>query len=173
ASAFKAVDGFNAALIAGEEPELCVRLRKSGWKIFRIDGEMTHHDAKMTHFSQWWKRMVRAGHAYAEGSWLHGATPERHWVKESRNIWLWGFIFPATAIGTVPLSGGWSLLMLLIYPILTAKACYSFYRQGTSLRHAALYAYFCILSKLPGVIGQFRFHVNRLLSQQSTLIEYK
>ncbi|MEL6321024.1 MAG: glycosyltransferase [Cyanobacteria bacterium J06626_14] len=173
ASAFKAANGFNAALIAGEEPELCVRLRKSGWTIFRLDAEMTHHDAKMTHFGQWWKRMVRAGHAYAEGSWLHGASPERHWVKESRSIWLWGFIVPAAALGLVPLTGGWSLLVLLIYPILTAKACYSFYRQGTSLKHAALYGYFCILSKLPGVIGQFKFHINRLLSQQSTLIEYK
>ncbi|MCA1993210.1 MAG: glycosyltransferase, partial [Coleofasciculus sp. S288] len=85
--AFQQVGGFNPTLIAGEEPELCVRLRQKGWKILRLDAEMTLHDAQMTHFSQWWKRTLRAGHAYAEGAWLHGRSSERHWVKESRSIW--------------------------------------------------------------------------------------
>ena len=39
-SAFREVGGFDAAVIAGEEPELCVRLRRKGWKIRRIDAEM-------------------------------------------------------------------------------------------------------------------------------------
>ena len=33
ASAFQQVSGFDASIIAGEEPELCVRLRQKGWKI--------------------------------------------------------------------------------------------------------------------------------------------
>ena len=33
--AFEAVGGYRAQLIAGEEPELCVRLREIGWKIWR------------------------------------------------------------------------------------------------------------------------------------------
>jgi GT2 family glycosyltransferase len=95
--AFQQVGGFNPTLIAGEEPELCVRLRQKGWKIFRLDAEMTLHDAQMTRFGQWWKRSLRAGHAYAEGAWLHGREPERHWVKESRSIWLWGLgVLPVT-----------------------------------------------------------------------------
>ncbi len=35
ADAFEAVRGFRAQLIAGEEPELCLRLREAGWKIWR------------------------------------------------------------------------------------------------------------------------------------------
>ena len=31
--AFEAVGGFRPELIAGEEPELCMRLREKGWKI--------------------------------------------------------------------------------------------------------------------------------------------
>ena len=50
------VGGFNPAVIAGEEPELCVRLRQAGWKIHRLDAEMTLHDAAMTSWRQWWKR---------------------------------------------------------------------------------------------------------------------
>jgi hypothetical protein len=34
-----------AAQSAGEEPELCVRLRRRGWRILRLDAEMTRHDA--------------------------------------------------------------------------------------------------------------------------------
>ena len=90
--ALKQVGGFNPTLIAGEEPELCVRLRQAGGKIMRIDAEMTLHDAQITHFKQWWKRSIRNGHAYAEGAWMHGKPPEKHWLKESRRIWVWGFV---------------------------------------------------------------------------------
>jgi hypothetical protein len=65
-------------VIAGEEPEMCVRLREKGWTIHRIDAEMTLHDAAITRFSQWWKRSLRSGHAYAQGYFLHGTqTPGR------------------------------------------------------------------------------------------------
>jgi hypothetical protein len=46
-------------MIAREESELCMRLRQQGWKILRIDGEMTE-------LSQCWKRSVRAGNVYEE-----------------------------------------------------------------------------------------------------------
>jgi GT2 family glycosyltransferase len=74
AEAFKGVGGFNPAVIAGEEPELCVRLRAAGWRIQRIEHEMTLHDAAMTSWGQWWRRTLRAGHAYAEGAAMHGAA---------------------------------------------------------------------------------------------------
>ena len=57
--AFLAVGGYDPTLIAGEEPEYCVRLRHAGWKILRIDAEMTLHDATMARFAHWWKRSVR------------------------------------------------------------------------------------------------------------------
>ena len=50
------VGGYRDDLIAGEEPELCVRLRAAGWRIWRLDAEMTLHDAAMTRFGQWWQR---------------------------------------------------------------------------------------------------------------------
>jgi GT2 family glycosyltransferase len=75
ASAFEQVGGYNPAAIAGEEPEMCVRLRQNGWTIHRIDAEMTLHDAAITRFGQWWKRTLRSGHAYAQGYFLHGPPP--------------------------------------------------------------------------------------------------
>jgi GT2 family glycosyltransferase len=48
AEALEAVGGYNEAMIAGEEPELSVRLRRAGGVIRRLDAEMTLHDAAMT-----------------------------------------------------------------------------------------------------------------------------
>jgi GT2 family glycosyltransferase len=80
-SALKAVGGYRPDLIAGEEPELCVRLRANGGKIVRLAAEMTRHDAAMTRFGQWWKRNVRAGHAFAQVSRLHARSPFGIWKR--------------------------------------------------------------------------------------------
>jgi len=171
--AFQQVGGFNPTLIAGEEPELCVRLRQNGWKIFRLDAEMTLHDAQMTRMGQWWKRATRAGHAYAEGSWLHGGEPERHWVKETRSIWLWGLFIPLLALGTAWLTHGLSLLLLLVYPLQFIRTFLSLRRQNLSSKNAALYALSCTVGKFAQVEGALSFLRTRLKGSQSTLIEYK
>jgi GT2 family glycosyltransferase len=171
--AFQQVGGFNPTLIAGEEPELCVRLRQNEWKIFRLDAEMTLHDAQMTRLGQWWKRATRAGHAYAEGSWLHGGEPERHWVKETRSIWLWGLFIPLLALGTAWLTHGLSLLLLLVYPLQFIRTFLSLRRQNLSSKNAALYALSCTVGKFAQVEGALSFLRTRLKGSQSTLIEYK
>ncbi|GAB4384635.1 MAG: hypothetical protein Kow00121_48410 [Elainellaceae cyanobacterium] len=172
-AAFQQVNGFNSTLIAGEEPELCVRLRQHGWKILRADAEMTLHDAQMLHFGQWWKRFLRAGHAYAEGAYLHGASPERHWVKESRSIWLWGLVLPLCTIGFAAFSHGWGLFLLAAYP-LTAYRVYRYGKQqGLDAKEAILYAASCVLGKFPNVLGQLKFYWNHWSGQQNQLIEYK
>ncbi|ACK73638.1 glycosyl transferase family 2 [Gloeothece citriformis PCC 7424] len=172
-SALRQVEGYNPSIIAGEEPELCVRLRQKGWKIWRIDAEMTRHDAQMLEFRQWWKRTIRNGHAYAEGAYLHGKPPEKHWLKESRSIWLWGLIIPLLSITPVGLTQGWSLILLAAYPLLTYRIYKSKYKQGLSSQDALLYAIFCLIGKFPQLQGQIQFHVNRLLGKQNRLIEYK
>ncbi|MEM9321073.1 MAG: glycosyltransferase family A protein, partial [Pseudomonadota bacterium] len=111
-----AVGGYDPTLIAGEEPELCVRLRQAGWQIHRLDHEMTWHDAAMTRFSQWWKRARRGGHAYAEGTAIHGAPPERHFVHQTRRAVLWGLLIPGVTLLGLFISV-WSLLLLALYPL--------------------------------------------------------
>jgi glycosyltransferase involved in cell wall biosynthesis len=169
-AAFNAVQGYNASLIAGEEPELCVRLRRVGWKIWRADAEMTLHDANMMHFSQWWKRAMRAGHAYAEGSCLHGASAEQHWVKETRSNWFWGLSFPAILLAAMmkPVL----LVLLALYPL----QMWRIYQNSCLHRshyERKLFAVFCVVAKLPLLLGQLKFSRNRLLGQKSKLIEYK
>ncbi|WP_255360167.1 glycosyltransferase family 2 protein [Erythrobacter sp. QSSC1-22B] len=65
-SALRQCGFVDPSLIAGEEPELCYRLREGGWRIWCIDQEMTIHNADLLHFSQWWKRAVPSGLGYAQ-----------------------------------------------------------------------------------------------------------
>src|SRR5690606_27429978 len=105
------VGGYRDGLIAGEEPELCLRLRARGWKIWRIGQEMTWHDAAITRFGQWWRRTRRAGHAFAEGAALHGGGPQRHWVAETRRALVWGLGVPVAALLAMVLVGSWGALV--------------------------------------------------------------
>ena len=171
--AFQQVGGFNSTLIAGEEPELCVRLRQKGWKILRLDAEMTRHDAQMTRLGQWWKRTLRAGHAYAEGAWLHGREPERHWVKESRSIWFWGLILPLLVLGMAWPTKGLSILLLCGYPLVAYRISRYMQQQGIKSKDAWAYGLFCMLGKFPQVQGQLQFHLGRLLGRRQALVEYK
>lgn len=173
-SAFKKVGGFNPTLIAGEEPELCVRLRQAGGKVLRMDADMTLHDAQITRFAQWWKRSQRNGYAYAEGAWLHGASPEKHWVKESRSIWFWGLLLPLLAVATVWITKGSSLILLLIaYSYLAYRIFEYMRRREFPIEDAIAYSLFCVLGKFPQVQGQIQFHISQLFRQKTTIIEYK
>jgi glycosyltransferase involved in cell wall biosynthesis len=171
--ALQAVNGYNPNLIAGEEPELCVRLRQEGWQIWRLDAEMTVHDAQMTEFSQWWKRTVRAGYAYAQGADLHGRSPQKHWVKESRSIWFWGLILPIiVAIAIIP-SYGLSSILCLGYPYLGYRVYQYMRSRSFNNSDSAWYAASCILAKFPQAIGQAQFYLKKWLKQPQTIIEYK
>jgi hypothetical protein len=169
--AFQAVGGFRNNLIAGEEPELCVRLRAVGWKVWRLDVEMVLHDAAMTKFGQWWIRSVRGGYAFAEGSYLHGAPPERHWVKESRRALIWGLAIPAMVILTGFFNWPISLVIASIYPLQIIRLAW---KNKKELKpHPMILAGFTVLGKFAELKGFFRFHFRRLFGRVAQLIEYK
>ena len=171
-TAFTEVGGFDPTLIAGEEPELCVRLRDHGWRIERLDAEMTLHDAEMLRFEQWWKRNVRAGHAFAEGSTLHGKRTG-HWVKETRRIWLWGAVVPVVALGAAVPTLGLSLGLLAAYPVSAARTYRKTRGGGRSPEDALLYAAAVTLGKLPEAQGALKYRLGRAFGRRSGLIEYK
>jgi GT2 family glycosyltransferase len=164
---------YRASLIAGEEPELCVRLRTAGWKVLRMDGEMTLHDAAMFQFKQWWKRSVRAGHAFAEVSHLHRAEPLRIWARETRSNWFWGLAVPLLALGLAWWTHGLSLLLFAAYPLLAFRIYRGRRKRGDARNTAAWYALYCVFGKFAQVLGQLRYHVGRLRGRPSVLIEYK
>src|SRR5262249_11645241 len=151
----------------------CFRLRQQGWKILRLRAEMALHDSAMTRFGQWWRRAVRCGHAYAQGAQLHGGSPERHYVRETRRAWAWGFLIPTLAMCAAWPSGGVSLLLLLLYP----AQLWRIYRQARhrplAPAHAAAYAVSCVISKFAEVYGVWKFGIRQLRGGPMQLIEHK
>jgi GT2 family glycosyltransferase len=165
AEAFRAAGGFDPRLIAGEEPELCVRLRTAGWRIWRLDAEMTLHDAAITRFGQWWRRARRAGHAYAEGAAMHGTAPERHRVAQTRRALIWGLALPVAVLVLAPLAPPLALLLALAWPVQVARLT----RRSGDLSEAL----FLTLGKIPEAIGVLDYHLGRLSGRRRGLIEYK
>lgn len=164
AEAFRAALGFNETLIAGEEPELCVRLRQAGWRIWRLGDDMVLHDIAMTRFGQWWARSRRTGYAYAEGAHLHGAPPERHYVRETRRALIWGAGLPAAAIlGAI--ASPWSLALLLAYPLQIVRLM----RRGDDFARATLLT----VGKFAEALGALDFQWTRIRRTEKRLIEYK
>jgi GT2 family glycosyltransferase len=146
--AFEAVGGFHPDIIAGEEPDLCFRLRQQGWEIWRIDAEMTLHDAAMDRFAQWWKRNVRSGHAYAEALSRHGREAQPATFRKVLSNIVWSM--PAT----------WPLWPVLYWRV---------------LRHSndPAYAAFTVLGKLPHLEGQLKYWLDKQRGAKPQIIEYK
>ncbi|MGF1508478.1 MAG: glycosyltransferase [Myxococcota bacterium] len=173
ADAFQAVGGFRDDFIAGEEPELCVRLREAGWRIRRIGAEMTLHDAAITEWGQWWKRVERSGFAYAAGAWTHGQSDARHNVREHRRIWFWGAALPTVAVAAAPVTLGTSLALFGAYPFSAMRAYRAVRRRGRTREDAGVFAALTLLGKAPEVVGAARFHWQRTAGQTPQIIEYK
>lgn len=169
-NAFETVGGYRSDLIAGEEPELCVRLRAAGWRIWRLDEEMALHDVAMTRFSQWWKRAVRGGYALAQGAYLHGVGPERHCVRETLSIWLWGLVLPCGIVVAALGFGNAAWYLLAIYPLQVVRLAL---RSGGKPRAAWARAAFLVLGKFAEAFGQLKFMYYRMIGSKTRLIEYK
>ncbi len=161
--AVMAVGGYRAELIAGEEPELCERLRAAGGEVWRIDADMTLHDAALRRFPQWWRRSVRAGHAFAEGAALHGAGPDRHWVAETRRAVIWGIVLPLAIVGTGFLAPV-ALLAVLVYPAQVVRLA----RRG-----GWTWALFSVLGKFAEARGVAGYWLGRMRGRRRGLIEYR
>ncbi len=168
--AIQQVKGYRADLICGEEPEMCVRLRQAGWRIWHLNDDMTLHDAAMYRFGQWWWRMLRGGFAAAQGAALHGAPPERHFVLETRRAWFWGLCIPVLVLILALQVEWWALLLLLVYPAQVIRLAL---RGKRSRRENWWRAASLVVGKFPEMLGQLKFIVDRYRHVPSRIIEYK
>jgi len=179
-AALREVDFYNPAMIAGEDTELAMRLRKRGWRLWRADAEMALHDAAMTRFSQWWKRTRRSGHGFGEMAFLHPDARNPNWPRTVRSIVAWGGIMPAALLAAVLLALAVSPLwwpvaaaLLLIWPVRMAQLALRQRRRGLPVRVATASGVLLMLGKVPQLLGLARFHLDRLRGRASQLVEYK
>jgi GT2 family glycosyltransferase len=176
--ALQAAGGYAPDLIAGEEPDLCLRLRAMGWRIRRIDAEMTLHDAAMTRFGQWWKRSRRAGHAFAELAFRHGAKGDPAWRRQTASIVGWGGMGLLGLLGLVigllseysPVRTA-AAVVIGLWALQTARLVWK--RRDEGAERAIPIGLFLMLGKFPQLQGVLDFHRRRLMGAETRLIEYK
>ena len=111
---------FDETLHAGEEPELCHRLRQRGSRVWRSQTPMGTHDANLLTFGPWARRMFRSGFSFAQLVGHVSGKTEPGWRRELSRIVIWALIVPLTAAvgaltGTTWLIaaslGAWTLLV--------------------------------------------------------------
>jgi GT2 family glycosyltransferase len=172
-AALQQVGGYNNSVIAAEDDELGVRLRQRGGQLIRINRDSTIHDANITQVSQWWRRAQRCGYAYGLVSSLHGHLPERKFIKEVRRTLVWGGLVPLLALILAIPTHGWSLGLLLRYPIGIVRTIQFTRGRGFSWAESIPWGISCGLSSFPEVMGLWQFYLNQWRQGQHQIIEYK
>jgi GT2 family glycosyltransferase len=173
------VGGYDETFVAGEDPELCVRISHAGNLLYRLAIDMTYHDAAMTRFSQWWKRTRRSGWAYAAGAARHGSKPGRPCVAGVvRAVW-WGLVLPmvllALCVAAIwyPLLAIAAALGVMLYLTVLARTFRWRVKKGDSLADAGAYAFFCVIGKPAEGLGVAQYWSQRVRRQRARIIEYK
>jgi glycosyltransferase involved in cell wall biosynthesis len=161
--------GYREDLIAGEEPELCLRFRAGGWRVWRLDAEMATHDAAMTRFGQWFRRAVRAGYGFACIARLHLFGPERLYVRQALRGALLGVCLPLFLLGCGLSFGGWAWVAWLFYPL---HVVHKVARGSGPLRDRVILAIFQMLAVFPHGIGEIKFIRDCFSGSRLQLIEY-
>jgi len=149
---------FDPTLLAGEEPELCTRLRALDWEIWRLDAPMTRHDAAMSRLGQWMRRAYRSGYGYAQ-VWLRTRDRrERLYGVQLRSALLWALAIPLLGLAGAALlrEPGVLLLVPILYALQIGRiAARRGLFTGGSWRYAAL----MVLAKFPELLGALDFLV--------------
>lgn len=177
-AALEQVNGFDEHLIAGEEPELCHRLRALGYRIEHIDQPMTLHDLAITRWSQYWRRAVRAGHAYAEVAERFRDSEHPLWSSEVRRNRIHASLLLLAALGGLAMAAvvasPWPLLPpLIFYLVLIVRTARRAAWKDPNLITRLLYGIHSHLQQIPILVGQLGYYRDRRAGRRRRLIEYK
>lgn len=173
--------GFSDDLIAGEEPDLCLRLGRLGWNFRRIDAEMALHDANILTFGSWWQRTKRGGFAYAAHVLRHRTHSIPQWRRQLKNIVFWGFVWPLVGTIVALCCGLWQPIAgLLLFAALAgsyvaqiARIAARKHRAGFDGPFSMQYGTLIVVGKFPEFTGAVRCSASHVLNRQNRLIEYK
>jgi glycosyltransferase involved in cell wall biosynthesis len=169
--------GFDERLIAGEEPELCCRIRARCYEILHIDRPMTGHDLQIARWSQYWRRATRAGHAYAEVSERFRNTEDPFWTADSRRnlmrascwiISLAAVIALSIPFGVLPVSLWLGLLM-----VMSLRSAWKARWKNAGIGTLLLYGFHSHLQQVPILVGQLQYELCKRRRKTLKLIEYK
>jgi acetyltransferase-like isoleucine patch superfamily enzyme/GT2 family glycosyltransferase len=175
--ALVSVDGFDPSLNAGEEPELCARLRGRGWQIEHIDAPMTTHDLAIRSLRAYARRAYRSGIAYAEVAQRMKQLGDPLWQHEARRDFSHGLLFLAAPLLFIATLAFQPLLALAgaaaALALLARTARRSAWKAPGQPLLQWQYAVHAHLQKIPALFGQIAWQRAQRQSGQLGLVEYK
>lgn len=170
------VGGYNDALIAGEEPEMCQRIRKKGHRIIRVDKLMTYHDLHIMNFGQYWKRCFRTGYAYAEIAHRQRYRQGALWVSESlHNAFKGVLLLGLMLFSVIGLYWSWRPLLFTIFFLflLTSRTAVLARPKSDSWLDSVVYGIHAHFQHIPMFFGQLSYWKDCLQGKTRPIIEYK
>lgn len=170
---YNKADGFNDALIAGEDFDLCLRCKNLGFRTYRIDAPMSMHDADIMHFSQWAKRTKRGGHAYANLHHIHKGENAANFTRKIFSIFVWGACIPLMLIASLILWPTGILVILIFILLMVAKNTIKRMNEGDEFDFAWRYSALGYIAKAPELMGVVEYWQVLKSNRKHTLIEYK
>jgi GT2 family glycosyltransferase len=179
AAALREIGGYRPGMIAGEDPDLAIRMRSRGWRLLCLAQTMATHDSSMTRFSQWWRRTVRAGHAFAELVELHPVSSFHPFRRSELRILFWGGLVPLAMLAGILLAlvadRRWALLAIAAPALVLLQIVRVALRE---MRHhppgrAWAYSLFLAIGKYAEMAGLLRYHIDQRFGRRAKLIEYK
>ena len=156
--AYAEVEGMNSTLAAGEEPEMCLRLRRKGWLIARINQEMAWHQAGITNFIQWWNRSVRSG----KGAFtVFRGTSGQVFAPQVRSAFMWtvgwsGVLICAIGMSFLlgrPVSLILAFLVASLYPVQMLRIGLRGRHNGLGVVDAFTYGWLMLVTKWAELYG--------------------
>lgn len=165
--AYVQAGGFDDTVLAGEEPELCSRIRRQGFKVLRLDVAMSWHDMNMHQLSQWWRRGVRSGYGALD-------VRRRHGVQEFNRLlisaWVWVLAWPLVSMALVAgvafnagaAAAGWlSLLAASLLPLQMLRVARTGRQRGLAMPDALAYGALMMVNKWACAWGQLKWMMEK------------
>jgi GT2 family glycosyltransferase len=171
--AFEAVNGYDPSIIAGEEPELSLRMIAAGWRICRVDVVSTVHDIAMETAAEWWARSRRGGYGRSLVAHRRWGIDRLHAERIGKDL-LWGVVGPAVALVSLPRTRIPLVLLAGRYVVsaLRAAAWIDDARPVTVADRLA-WGFSCTFSAVPAGIGALQYAAATMRGKSPALVEYK
>lgn len=163
--AFEQVGGFRSDMIAGEEPEMCSRLREAGWQIWRLDAPMTRHDAAIHRLSQWMRRASRSGFGYVQVWKATAGSPGQLYGREIQSAIAWGVLLPLI-IAAIALVAGEPMVLLAIPAAYALQIARIAARKGIGSSFSWKYAALVMTAKLGEAWGVLKYYLSKRSNQR-------
>ncbi|MDD3935999.1 glycosyltransferase family 2 protein [Rhodoferax sp.] len=165
--AYVQAGGFDDTVLAGEEPELCSRIRRQGFQVLRINVAMSWHDMNMHQLSQWWRRGVRTGYGALD-------VRRRHGVQEFNRLlvsaWVWVLAWPLVSLALVAgaafsagaTAAGWlALFAVSLLPLQVLRVARTGRQRGLALPDALAYGALMMVNKWACAWGQLKWMMEK------------